>query len=77
MGRKKDNTSEYESVKIKRSIVDRVRANKEMTGVPVSVYFEKAADEKLLYDLNAIMVKSNYHAAMGELLMKESNKKKK
>lgn len=51
MKRKKGNTSEYESVKIKRNIVDRVRANKQLTGVPVSTFFEKAADEKLSNEL--------------------------
>lgn len=59
MKRKKGNTSEYESVKIRRSIVDRVRANKQLTGVPVSVFFEKAADEKLSEELRGLQSESN------------------
>lgn len=43
----KENKTEYESVKIKKSIVDQVRNNKKSTGVPVSVFFEQAAEEKL------------------------------
>lgn len=39
--------SEYESVKIKSPIVDKVRANKEKTGVPVATFFEMAAEDKL------------------------------
>jgi len=39
--------SEYESVKIKTAIVDKVRANKKKTGVPVATFFEQAAEEKL------------------------------
>jgi len=44
---KKKKETKYESVKIKSSIVQEVRVNKEVTGVPVSVFFEQAADEKL------------------------------
>jgi hypothetical protein len=77
MKRRKENTSEYESVKIKRSIVDRVRSNKKATGVSISVFFEKAAEEKLSDELPHMVVRSNYHAAMGEILIKKSNKKKK
>jgi len=54
-----------------------VRANKLITGVPVSVFFEKAAEEKLPNELKGVMVKTEYHAAMSDLLVKESNKKKK
>lgn len=38
----------YESVKIKKSIVNKVRANKKKTGVNVCTFFEQAAEEKLL-----------------------------
>ena len=37
----------YESVKIKKPIVDRVRKNKIKTGVPVAIFFEKAAEKEL------------------------------
>lgn len=36
-----------ESVKIKVSVVDKVRANKKKTGVNVGTFFEQAAEEKL------------------------------
>lgn len=39
--------NEFESVKIKKPIVERVRANKVKTGVPVNTFFEQAATEKL------------------------------
>jgi len=39
--------TEYESVKIKTEIVDKVRKNKVKTGVPVATFFEQAAEEKL------------------------------
>ncbi len=39
--------NEFESVKIKKPIVDKVRKNKEKTGVPVATFFEQAAEEKL------------------------------
>lgn len=39
--------SEYESVKIKTAIVDKVRANKKKTGVPVATFFEMAAEKEL------------------------------
>lgn len=35
------------SVKIKTDIVDKVEKNKQKTGVPISVFFEQAAIEKL------------------------------
>ena len=77
MKRKKAVITEYESVKIKKSIVERVRANKEATGVPVSVFFERAAEEKLSDELPHMVVRSSYHSSMGDLLMKENVKKKK
>lgn len=36
-----------ENVKIKTSAVNKVRENKKKTGVPVGVFFEQAAEEKL------------------------------
>lgn len=42
-----DTASEWESVKLKKEIIDLVRQNKEKTGVPVSTFFEQAAFEKL------------------------------
>lgn len=45
MAKKKE--TEYESVKIKTPIVNKVRANKIKTGVPVATFFEQAAKEKL------------------------------
>ena len=41
--------TEFESVKIKTPIVNKVRANKKKTGVPVSTFFEQAAEEKLAF----------------------------
>ena len=38
---------DIESVKIKVGIVNKVRANKKKTGVPVGTFFEQAAEEKL------------------------------
>lgn len=40
----------YESVKIKTSIVNKVRANKKKTGVNVCAFFEQAANEKIERD---------------------------
>ena len=36
-----------ESVKLKSSVVNLVRSNKEITGVPIGTFFEQAATEKL------------------------------
>jgi len=41
-------TDKYESVKIKKSIVNKVRVNKKKTGVNVCTFFEQAATEKLI-----------------------------
>lgn len=38
---------EYESVKIAKEVVDKVREDKKTTGVPVSTFFYQAAVEKL------------------------------
>ena len=38
---------EFESVKINRKIVDKVRENKKKTRIPISAFFEEAANEKL------------------------------
>lgn len=38
---------EFESVKIRVGVVNKVRANKQKTGVPVGTFFEQAAEEKL------------------------------
>lgn len=46
-GKFKPMSKTYESVKIEKPIVDKVRKNKEKTGVPVSTFFEQAAEEKL------------------------------
>ena len=35
------------SVKISAEIVDKVEKNKKKTGVPIAVFFEQAAEEKL------------------------------
>jgi hypothetical protein len=67
----KEKKTEYESVKIKKSIVDRVRANKAITGVPVSVFFEMAAEDKL--PVKSIAVLSEYPAAMSNMLASSLN----
>jgi len=36
-----------EAVKLRMEVVKRVRKNKEKTGVPIAVFFERAATEKL------------------------------
>jgi len=36
-----------ETIKVDSGLVEKVRANKEKTGVPIAVFFEKAAEEKL------------------------------
>jgi hypothetical protein len=38
---------EYVSVRIKKSVVEKVRDNKEKTFIPIGVFFEMAAEEKL------------------------------
>ena len=40
-------TEPKENVKLKTAIVNLVRANKEKTGVPIGIFFEQAAMEKL------------------------------
>lgn len=35
------------SVKLKAEIVEKVEKNKKKTGVPIAVFFEQAAEEKL------------------------------
>lgn len=44
---KKKTPTETESVKIKKTIVDMVRDNKAKTGVPINIFFEQSAIEKL------------------------------
>jgi len=41
------NSNGTESIKLKSSIVDKVRKNKVKTGVPITVFIEKAITEKL------------------------------
>jgi len=41
-------TEILESVKLKKKIVDKVRNSKKKTGVPITTFFELAAEEKLL-----------------------------
>lgn len=67
----KESKTEYESVKIKKDIVDRVRANKALTGVPVSVFFEMAAEDKL--PAKSIIVTSEYASAMAKFISKSTN----
>lgn len=75
---KSKNIIEYESVKIKKSLVDRVRANKEITGVSITSFFEKAAEDRLSSEkLKTVLVNTDYHASMGEMLIGATNKKKK
>ncbi len=66
----------YESVKLKQEIVDRVRANKDLTGVSISAFFEIAAEEKLSGQLREILVKTPYSAAMSEMLLNDTKKKR-
>lgn len=48
MGRAKVNKDAgREAVKLRMEVVQRVRKNKEKTGVPIAVFFERAATEKL------------------------------
>ncbi len=37
----------FESVKLRKGIVNKVRKNKTETGIPVATFFEMAAEEKL------------------------------
>ena len=37
----------YESLKISAEVVEKVRKSKKKTGVPISTFFEQAAEEKL------------------------------
>jgi hypothetical protein len=43
----KSDKPEYESVKIAKSVVDLVRDNKKKTYMPIGIFFEQAAIEKL------------------------------
>lgn len=45
--KKKTKKEELESVKMRKSIVDLVRDNKEKTRVPIGAFFEQLAIEKL------------------------------
>lgn len=45
--KKKEQKEQFESVKIKSNVVNKVRDNKKTTGVPVGTFFEQAAEEKL------------------------------
>lgn len=48
MGKEKVNKDAgREAVKLRMEVVQRVRKNKEKTGVPINVFFERAATEKL------------------------------
>ncbi len=47
MGNNKEKKIEYESVKLNKEVVDLVRDNKKKTFVPISIFFENAAKEKL------------------------------
>lgn len=38
---------EKENVKLEKSVVEKVRKSKKKTGVPISKFFEQAAEEKL------------------------------
>jgi hypothetical protein len=57
MAVKKKKSTGYESVKLKQNIVDRVRANKDLTGVSISAFFELAAEEKLSGQLRELSSK--------------------
>ena len=37
----------HEPVNLKKEVVEKVRDNKKSTGVPISTFFEQAAEEKL------------------------------
>jgi len=48
MAKKKIQTeSNFESVKLRKAIVNKVRKNKNETGVPVATFFERAAEKEL------------------------------
>jgi hypothetical protein len=38
---------EYETIKLSKEIIQRVRDNKKKTHVPISIFFQEAAEEKL------------------------------
>ena len=44
---KKKKRVEYGTVKISASVIKKLRDNKKHTGIPISVFIEKAIDEKL------------------------------
>lgn len=41
--------SNFESVKLRKAIVNKVRKNKNETGVPVATFFERAAEKELAH----------------------------
>lgn len=41
------NANNTESIKLKAYIVDKVRKNKQATGVPIATFFEMAAENEL------------------------------
>ncbi len=45
--KKKKEESPYASVKISRILLELLKTNKEKSGVPISVFIEKAVEEKL------------------------------
>lgn len=47
-GKKKKEESLYESVKIRKEVVELVRLHKSETRVPIGAFFEIAAKEKLV-----------------------------
>lgn len=54
--------SAYESVKISRAYVDKVRAIKKATRVSISAYIEQAIDLKINEDLMEIVLKNEIKA---------------
>jgi len=71
-------------VRIDNGVLNMVRAHKEATGLPMQRFIEDAIVEKVgqlpvsvQEKMGLKKVKSKYVAAVGEYLMKESNKKKK
>jgi hypothetical protein len=45
--KEKEDKYPYESVKLKKAIVKKVRDNKKATGVPIAAFFELAAEKEL------------------------------
>ena len=61
---KMGNEKKLENVSLKTEVVNKVRRNKEKTGVPIGIFFEQAALEKLgkgqpPVDLDAMAKKAN------------------